>query len=152
MNPNGITAELRSELEALLGPVRERLADLDKLIEEREAELGELRQARRDAAKIVGVLDPDSVPKKVGRPPKSSLVSHVAPDTLDRVYDWLVAHPEVSGNGGFSAPSLIRDTDFNLVSRATLTNVFAHLHEQGRLRLDHRGMGGAKFFKVVTRA
>lgn len=147
MNPNGITAELRTELEALLVPVRERVTAIDLLIAEREAELKDLRAARRDAVKIIGVLDPRPAPAKQKTSPNGKVI---ATATLERVAEWLRAHADELNAGGFSAPSLLEEHGFDLVSRATTNHALTALHADGRIRLDRRGRGGAKFYKVVT--
>jgi hypothetical protein len=137
-------------LNELIAPLRERATALEAVIEKKQSELAALQAARRRVMKTLATLDPEM--PAPGRKPGSAASQNkvVAPETLERVTAWLREHQkEINGNGGFSAPTLVTQFGFDVVSRATLTHALKELHADGVLRLDHRGMGGAKFYKMV---
>lgn len=144
-------ADLRSDLDDLLAPLRSRLSVIDALIASRETELKDLRDARRQVARMMDIADPAPAAKKKAAKTSPSGGLAVKAETLNEVEDWLRQRASrLNSNGGFSGPTLQRDFGFDLIAKATLRNALNQLHDQGRLLLDHRGKGGALFYKVPT--
>jgi Mn-dependent DtxR family transcriptional regulator len=142
------TQNVRAELVNLAAPLRTQVKALDKEIADAESALADMHATRRDAARALSLLDPTFEPKsKPGPKPKTSSSggTHVAPDTVDRIQTWLRAH----ANGEPFAPRELMEAGYDVTSRATLTNALHQMHEQGLLRLDRRGMGGAKFYRFA---
>lgn len=145
MTTNEVTA-VRAEMAAMAAPLRQKLTDLEALIETRVAELETLRSTRNEARKLLAIVDPSSVPEK-----KTTKTGRVSSETVQavekRLHDKV---PDVNGNGGFTVTSLRRDHGFGDFSQSTLSKALAVLHERDLIRLDHRGRGGAHFYKVVA--
>ena len=148
MSTSEVTA-VRAEMTAMAAPLRAKLAELEKLIEARVAELEELRGTRNEARKMLAIVDPSSVPAK--KATKTTVATRVSQETVaaveKRLHDKL---SEVNGDGGFTATSLRREHGFGDFSQSTLSKALAALHERDLIRLDHRGRGGAHYFKVVA--
>jgi DNA-binding transcriptional ArsR family regulator len=145
----------RATLLTLADPLKTHLAALTALIEEREEELKEIRVTRAEVRRALAMIDPSTVVArggtKKGKAVTRSATHGVAADTLDAIRVWLREHvEEVNGNGGFMARALIAKYGYTLTSRATLDNALRALREEGFVRLDHGGTGGAKFYKVVA--
>jgi hypothetical protein len=141
------TDAVESALDALAGPLRLQLGELDALILQEREELSKLSSTRSKLQKALALIDPEVVPAKKKY---SARDKGVAPETLANIENWiLVRKGELNANGGFSAPDLFRSHGFDLVSDATLSKALGLLHERGAIRLDHRGNGGAKVYKVT---
>lgn len=147
-------AEVHRELANLVRPLREQVGKLDLEITAAEAELRSLRGARKEAARALGILDPDSKPAPKPRA-KAKVTNrakglHVAPATQAAIRTWIQGHrDELNTNGGFSGTMVFERDDFTLTGRSTLDKVLTTMHEDGLLRIDRRGQGGARYFKVV---
>jgi hypothetical protein len=143
---------IQSTLSELVEPLRDQLEALDAEIERAEVQLAFMRQTRRNVTRALSYIDPtfvttvDSTAKKQKSKKQIIRSTSRTPD----IRDWIVARQEViSENGGFSAATLIREYGFDMVSQSTLNKALLTLHEEGLLRIDHRGFGGSRYYKVV---
>lgn len=140
---------VRKDIAELAAPLKARLIDLRVTITAKQQELDELKQAAREAQRVLDILEPPE-PKERKTRDRSGRQS-VHPQTLANVQAWLLDHRElIDGNGGFSVPDLLKKHGLNIVSRATLTHAMNELHDIGFVRLDHKGTGGAKYWRLVT--
>ena len=82
---------------------------------------------------------------------KTTTAARISPDTVQAVEKRLhEIASEVNGDGGFTVTSLRRDHGFSNYPQSTLQKAIAVLYERDLLRLDHRGRGGAHYYKVVA--
>jgi DNA-binding transcriptional ArsR family regulator len=139
-------ADVDAIVNDMLTPLRETLARIDAEIAEHEAAIARLKQARAKPARILAAAE--RTPKAPGPKPGAKKTSNagVAPDKLAALTDWL--HANTNGEA-FHASGIDRREDFTLMSQATLSHALSVLADQGVIRLDHRGSGGAKFYKLV---
>lgn len=143
------TQAVEDALDALAAPLHAQLQTLDTMIEETTAEVYKLRSTRAKLKKALELINPAAVPAKK-KEQLSQRDRGVAPATLTGIENWILERKEeLNGNGGFSAPELFRDYGFGLCSDATLNKALGLLHNREVIRLDHRGSGGAKYYKVV---
>lgn len=159
--------ELRSTLDGMLAPLRQRLKTLDESIAEHEGILEELRAARTQARRAVVALDPEGEEaaaqkakyannKKAPTDRARASEQGVSQDRLAEVEKFLRDNQrELETNGGFYAAGLSRHPGFMHLgptesARSQLANnAFKVLHDRGVIRLDHKGSGGAKYYKLV---
>lgn len=148
-----VRAEMAALTTKLAAPLREQLGKLEDLIEERVVELEELRSARNEARRMLERVDPLSKPEKKTKPgPKTTTAGRVSPDTVNAVHSRMleIGVSDLNGNGGFTVTSLRRDFGFSDIPQSTMQKAVAVLYERDNLRLDHRGRGGAHYYKVVS--
>lgn len=149
------TQDVRSELVAIVAPLRTKVADLDRRISAAEAALAEMRDARRDAQKALILLDPSATPESLKKQREKINANYhngnygVSTETLDKVKAWLTENAERVNGDGFSGPSLMV-SGYDVTSRATLTNALHALHDHEFIRLDHRSKGGGKVYKLAA--
>ncbi len=153
MPPPNRAAEVHRELAALVKPLREQSGKLDTEIASAEAELKSLLAARREVTKALNLLDPQSAPpvKTRSKRTKGGSPGGIAPETLQKISDWLQAHKEeLNVDGGFRANAVASRPDYKISSRATFDKAVTVLREQGVLVLDHvGGIGGVRHYKVL---
>jgi len=139
--------ELRAELAATVDPIRNSVAKLDVDIASLEATLAELKGLRKAAAAMIRLQDPsfESESKPGPKPPSSNGNHGVAPETLATIREWVVGIADEYPDG-FGVRQLADRPDAPK-SRATLTNAFAALSDEGTLRKDRIGQGGAVIYK-----
>jgi DNA-binding transcriptional ArsR family regulator len=138
-------------LDEILNPLRDTLAQIDeaiaaheRTIEQHKVEIAALRQQRAKPARVLAAAQ--RPPGKKPGPKKNGGPTGVAPEKLDQLTDWLRAN--LNGEA-FHASGIDRREDFTLMSQATLSHALSVLADQGVIRLDHRGSGGAKFYKLT---
>ena len=139
---------VREQIAELAVPLREQFEAVEQSVELKQAELAELRTIRAELLRTLRHIDP-SFKKPM---PKKDLnggfkAKQVAEETLQRVEVFLRAHDEEFPEG-FAASPVSRHPEFEW-SQATASAALNVLHDEGRLRLDHKGLGGAKFYKLV---
>jgi hypothetical protein len=133
--------EARTAIDSIIGPLRDQAAKLDLEIEAALATVGELREAKSEIARLLRAAQPA---QKRARPVATRMV---ATATIEALHAWLRQH---RNNGQtFTAADLDRDPDFDLMSKASTNHALTALHEQGAIRLDARGTGGAKIYRLV---
>lgn len=122
---------------------------LQREIDAKQTELGELREAHSQATKILYAVDPDSRPTPTTKSPRKKIRvdSGVSDELVDKVYDWLVAHVD---SETFWGNQIVERNDFDVTTQTTLSRALNVLHERGKLRLDHTGMGGRKIFALTN--
>lgn len=143
---------LQAELAEITQPLVSHYNELDATIKTMEHEIIDLRKARTQLRTTIRSIDPDLIPvaQSNGKKKLDVRALNVARERLDDLTAWLHERKEeLNANGGFHVSGLERNYD-NLPSHsATLSAAIRVLHEEGILRLDHSGNGGAKFYKVV---
>jgi len=140
---------VREQIAALGAPLREQLQNVEAAYTAKQAELVELRETREQLRRALRALDPSFVvPVKSKAKSNGGAKKQVAEETLRRMEAWLREHdgdfPE-----GFAASPLSRHLGFAW-SQATASAALNILHDEGLLRLDRRGLGGGKFYKLVA--
>jgi hypothetical protein len=147
-------AEMRSELEHLVEPLTGQLERTLAMIEAKESDLKELRRSASNMRRVLDLLAPEKPVVKRKRAQKGDGSPWgVHPETFANVENWLIENREridSDENGGFSGSGLIREHGFKIVGRHTLDTVLGALHERGTIRLDHKGHGGARFWRFVA--
>ena len=152
-------ARMREEMVSITKPLTDHYAELEKTIAEMTVELDQLRKARAQLARTLRSIDPELVPSNGrGRPKTLGNTNPSSPATLKALTDWLQARrDELNANGGIHASGIINgrgeitreDWDLPIRNASKLSQALRTLHDQGVIRLDHTGSGGAKYFKVV---
>jgi hypothetical protein len=136
--------DVDSTVDAILKPLRDTLARIDAEIAEHDAAIATLKQARAKPARILAAAE--RTPKAPGPKPgvKGTAVS---PERLDQLTEWL----QVNVNGeAFYASQLVEREDFDvLVSQSQVSKALIALADRGTIRLDSKGIGGRKMFKLV---
>lgn len=133
-------------LDELVGPLRAHLASLDEQVVQITNERDELLTRRAKVRKTLGFLAPEEAKKTK---PKHS---HTPEENVIAVQKFIEAR-----NGeledGFSATSLYNLITLNgepLVGKDPVRRAVLTLHERGILRLDRKGSGGSRIFKLVS--
>ena len=150
---------LQQEIAEITQPLVTHYKEVGEEIGRREKELADLRAARNQLAKTIRSIDPELIEpyfkngKKNGGGKSKS--SDPSAERVAACLVWLQEHKEeVNANGGFHATGLEArygekgDKTFPILYQSGISKVLRRLHNQGALRLDHLGTGGAKYFKV----
>ena len=116
-------------------PLRDRLIDI-------EAEMTALREEKQEIESILRKTD--QLPRKNGKPKKTAPA--VAPETLERFFQQLDG---LDVGTRFWASVLVEDNRFDFMSASHISKALAALHEQGRIALHSKGIGGRKVYTVV---
>lgn len=127
--------EYRELIARAAEPLKGRLTEID-------TELAELRAEKQEIESILRKTD--QLPKKNGKP--KTQPSQVNPETLNRFFNALDA---LDVGTQFWASMLEEDPRFNFISRSHITKALAMLHEDGRIALHSKGIGGRKIYVVV---
>ena len=136
-------ASVDAAVDAMLTPLRDTLAKIDNEIAEHEAAIATLKQARAKPARILAAAE--RTPAKPG--PKVSKGS-VSEERLDALADWLRAN--MNGQEFYSTGLIARE-DFTIIpSQSHLSKALVALQDRGVIRLDSKGIGGRKVFKLVA--
>jgi hypothetical protein len=143
-------------------PLVEQYENLDRTIKEREVEIVSMRKARTQLRGMLRSINPELVPtvSKNGKRKQFAKDKNVAEHKVVRFSEWLQAHAEeINASGGIHASGIINsngtvlhdDWDPEIMNnQSALSKAFQMLHDRGIVRLDHRGNGGAKYYKVVV--
>jgi hypothetical protein len=143
---SSITDELNAELAALVQPLIERVERIDEELAEISKRTTELREIRKRAETTIRNLDPSRVPTKE-TPPTGFAPSETK---IEELRSYLGTHRDSLNEDGFSSADLIKRDDWNGLASASYTSVLLRtLHDRGIVRLDRRGTGGAKIFRLV---
>lgn len=144
---NAAISDIESEIEARIAELRA----------SKDAELDELRTARRESLALIRVIEPDFGKRKIRR--------RLGPDPAKNaearkavILDWLRAHAgdEQIRVYGFTAKGIYdrgRNGDKSVprMGRDKIGEALKGLADDGVIRLDRRGSGGAMIFKLVGR-
>jgi len=143
-------AQIRVGLDELVTPLRAQLTALDAAIEQQTAALAELRSTRSAITRTIAMLDPSSVEKKASTNGGESPKKGVSPQMRQRIREWLEQHKDAPQiRDGFHASGLSREPTLN-ISQAQLSAGLPMLRDEGFVRLDRQGSGGAKIYKLVS--
>jgi hypothetical protein len=149
-------ARLQQEMAAITKPLSDHYAELERTIAGMETELNALRKARTQLRQTLRAIDPELVPTN-GKKKLPAAKKHSGA-TLKLTMEWLSARrDEIDAMGGIHASGIVNghgellrpDWDVPITSQASVSAALRQLHDQGFLRLDHLGNGGARYFKVV---
>lgn len=140
---------IRSNLTQLIEPLRDQLEELDSEIGVTEQRLAFMRQTKRDVTRALALIDPTFVTTTETKP-KNYKGPHVAPKTLSDVREWLSARSDEFSKESFSAASIRRDQGYSMYSQSITLTALKVLHSEGFLRLDHTGVAGSRYYKVVS--
>lgn len=144
MSEGNARAMVAREFDAITGPLRTLVENLDAQIVEARGKLDELTTARHDAAKMLRLADPTFEPKPA---PKAN--GHRAAASEGKVAEiaaWLAERS--TDLGIFTAQDLQARDDF-VFAKSTTSSALKVLHERGVLRLDRQGVGGQRFYRVA---
>ena len=134
--PTPQLADAEAALAATIEPLRNLMAAIEAEITEREAELVTLRKRRTETGRALTSLDPRwSAERKKAKPRKPSNIggqARISQARLDRV----VAEMQAFNGQAFNAGDISERTDLHIT---TVHKVLKHLHDQGRIQLDHLG-------------
>jgi hypothetical protein len=141
---------LERELREMAEPLIAQMREIDRLIEERTNELAELREHAKRLLVIARAVDPEQFAPKPQRNRPAEV--GVSEETLQRFHAWLLDNSEeINAGTGVYSSGLYEDPNFDLIKNSSqIAKALRELHNRGLLRLDSRGMGGRKNFKVVT--
>lgn len=142
---------IRSNINQLVEPLRDQLDELDTELATAEKSLAFLRQTRRDLVRVLSLIDPTFVTatpvvKVKGSPPPL----HVSHKTLEDIRQWLYEHSNQLSKESFSAASIRKTHGFSMYSQSITLTALKILHNEGFLRLDHTGVAGSRYYKVVS--
>jgi len=140
---------VREQIAGLAAPLREQLRRVDEACAAKQAELNLLRETQRELRTALRAVDPsfrEETKAAKRAPTNGGGRKHVAPETLNEILEWMGRHASRFPDG-FCASPLARERDFPW-SQATASAALITLHDSGTIRLDHRGTGGAKYYKV----
>lgn len=144
-----VTVEtVREQLAQLSAPLRAQLDQVETNLIERERELAGLRELRRELRRGLSAVDPSFAAQNGGS--KKALRSKAQGVSDERV-QWVLAfirEHAAEFPDGFTATGLERIAPG--VSNSTFAKSLAVLHARGDIRLDHRGRGGANYWKLVA--
>lgn len=141
--------EVEEQIQAVARPLYERLLDLDREIGTREIELGRLKTARTQLRNVVKGIAPELLPEQ--EKPKKRDTNDWKPkaESVSAMQEFLLTHYDELNGDGFHAAGLTAQYPKELpVAYSSIHKVLAALHEQGVIRLDRTGTGGAKFYKL----
>lgn len=153
---------IQQELAAITQPLVDHYEELDRDITAMQKDIIDLRKARTQLRNVLRGIDPSLVPTyhSNGKKKKPD-TQYNNEETLGALTTWMQEHrDEINAEGGVHASGILdangknRRPDFNgaeigIRNQSKLSAAMRMLHEQGVLRLDHTGNGGAKFYKVV---
>jgi len=125
-------------LEAALAPVQAEHKRLTEEIERAEATLAELRTNQRRTKRVLDALNPPAKPK-----PKPSTNGH-GELSLDRLEEFLHTLPPDQD---------VTSTDVGTATGVSRNHAAVQLraaHDRGSLRLDRRGRGGQRIYRVIA--
>jgi len=145
--------EVEKTLSEILAPTRELEEKLATRIEELEAELSETRLQRSKLKGVLRALDPIYAAQEQAskeRKASDNKRLHVSDELVGRIEKWMRQNvDEVNGNGGVTATDLSREQAIG-AAQSSCSKTLQVLHDRGVVRLDHRGRGGAKYYKLVA--
>lgn len=144
---------VHAALAHLAEPLREQLAELEAEIPTVQIRLKELHQLRRDVTKALMLIDPSSVKAMEKTTPRAKRPSEkVGEETVNLIRLFVTDHAfSLNENTGFSAMVLRKRPDWDFDYRQqTVVEALKRLHEEGVIRLDHTGVAGSRFYKVVV--
>jgi hypothetical protein len=143
--------QLDESLREAVAPVVEQVERLDAVIAKREAELASLRETRKRAQRVLFALDPQR------KPPKGESTSGQRAGALARAerenaekLQRVRAYVTRNGNGEIGVSDLTAAPELAGIGRGKLTELLARLADEGTLRLDRIGSGGAKIYRLVS--
>jgi len=157
-------SEVRRQLADLASPLRSQLEQVERGIEIRMEELEGLRELRTELRRALTTFDPvyaEAQRKaredahKNGQTKRSPNVGTngkpVSGEMIERIEKFLRAHRDEYPDG-FIATQITREHrgDPLLPSQSTLSFAFRAMHDQGILRLDGRGQGGSRIYKLTS--
>ena len=144
-----IIEQVHEEIAGTARPLATLLEQVESEIAKQESVLADLKHARTQLRAVVKNLDLSLLPEE--EKPKKKKDWQPKADRAAALHEFLLAHRDkVNGNGGFHAAGLTAMFPKELpVAYSTVHKVLAMLHEQGAIRLDSTGTGGAKFYKLV---
>jgi len=152
-----LVEQVQNEVREIAAPLVSRYEQIKSDIDRRETELDGLRKARTQLAKVIRGIDPDLIePTTYAKKNGKKKGSGVEATRLAAFSQWLRDHADevnaMNDGQGFHAGGLFRTygrSELGLPDSTTSLAIKA-LHEQGFLRLNGTGNGGAKFYKVIT--
>lgn len=163
MSTSELVTQLQEEIDAIAAPLVARYEQVKRDIETRTAELDELRRARTQLARVIRNINPSLIEPPTfrinGKKKKSGPGGGIAPERVERFANWLRQNRDaINAQGGVHASGIIDGNGIvrfpgyeveGVNSQTVISKCFQILHDQGVVRLDHMGNGGAKFYKVI---
>ena len=143
-------SEVQAQIQAVARPLYERLLLLDEEVELRETELAEMKKARTQLRNVVKGIAPELLPEP--EKPKKRNTNDWTPkaDKVQAFHEFLLAHRDELNGNGFHAAGLTAQFKHELpIAYSSVHKALNALHDQGVIRLDSTGTGGAKFYKLV---
>lgn len=159
-----LVEQLQLEIHEIAAPLVARYEQVKRDIDQRAAELDDLRKARTQLGKVIRNIDPTLIEppnyKSNGKKKKGGPGGGVSAERIERFANWLRENASaINAQGGVHASGIIDGNGIvrfpgyeveGVNSQTIISKCFQALHDQGIVRLDHMGNGGAKFYKVVT--
>jgi len=144
-----ITAEsVRESLAALSAPLREQLSQVEEALSKQEAEVKRLRELRSEIRGALVRVDPSYVhPSTPFSKNGGKKKNEISSERVEQILGLLRSNESRLPDEGFTATTLERM--FPGVSQSTYAKALNVLHDRGDIRLDHRGRGGANYWKLV---
>jgi len=144
-----ITAEsVRESIVALTGPLREQLDEVDKACTVKQSELNTLRELQRELRSALRAVDPNYVhPNTKSNKNGGGKKNEIAAERVNQILAQIRQAQDRLPDDGFTATTLERM--FPGTSVSTFGKALHVLHDRGDIRLDHRGRGGANYWKLV---
>ena len=148
-----IVTEVQEQIALVAQPLADRLVAVERMISDRERELNELRKLRTQLRGTIKGIDPSLISN--GDKPKARKNSNdwmPKAASVEKMREFLIARTEELNEGvGFHAAGLLDRYPKDLpIAYSSIHKVLGVLHDQGLVRLDSTGTGGAKYYKVVT--
>jgi hypothetical protein len=144
-----ISTRVQEQIMGIVRPLADELRSVESEIVVWETELAELKKARTQLRGVIKGIAPEMLPDEPEKPKKKKEWQPKAESAL-ALLDFLHAHRDELNGDGFHAAGLTAQYPDQLpIAYSTVHKVLAQLHEQGTIRLDRTGTGGAKFYKLV---
>lgn len=141
---------LDSALAEAVAPVLANIEQLNELIAGREADLAVLRAALKRAERVLAALDPEAAAARRAPAHHARIAGsreQKAKERLEkrqRVEEYVRARP----GEDFIASEL--NGDLEGISAAMIGDLLRELAEAGVLRLDRKGRGGSRIYRLVA--
>ena len=147
---SSIVTEVQEQIQEIARPLHARLLAVLDEIQLREQELEELRQVRAQLLKVIKGIAPELLPEP--EKPKKRNTNDWTPkaDKVQAFHEFLLANRSYLNGNGFHAAGLTAQFKHELpIAYSSVHKALNALHDQGVIRLDSTGTGGAKFYKLV---
>lgn len=145
---NGHAPALDTDLAAVLRPVQEQLAEIERELAEVEERAKELRAKRQRRLRILAVVTPQTSQEDTTPKPKSGGGKGISPEKLDEAIGLLRSHIGDFPDGYYGKQLL--DSAWWPIDQSRTSQIMRLLHKEGRLRLVRVGKKGEKIYKVVA--